>query len=90
MTFQQVFDGSIERTDKQILCYLLVFMVCYALMSVSNLCRLMDQLYFTNQLSLAAYLLQDFFCIGYLACIHQMNYSGLNDRTQSVDIQNLE
>ena len=89
-TFKYVFEGNIERTDRQILCYLVIFCVCYALMSVSNISRLVGLLYVTNELSISAYFLQDFFAIGYLICIHHMNYSGQNSRRQSINSTEFE
>ena len=44
-------------------------------MAVSNICRLANDLFDTNEFSLGAYFLEDFFSIAYLACIHHMNYS---------------
>ena len=74
-TFKQVYSGKIEREDRQILCYLLIFFIVYLFMAVSNICRLANDLFDTNEFSLTAYFLEDFFSIGYLACVHHMNYS---------------
>ena len=44
-------------------------------MAVSNICRLANDLFDTNEFSMGAYFFEDFFSIGYLACVHHMNYS---------------
>ena len=56
-TFKKVYKGSIEREDKQILFYLVIFATVYLFMALSNLFRLVDDLFDTNEFSLAAYFL---------------------------------
>lgn len=56
-TFKKVYKGSIEREDKQILFYLVIFATVYLFMALSNLFRLIDDLFDTNEFSLAAYFL---------------------------------
>ena len=81
-TFKKVYEGKIEREDKQILCYLVIFFIVYLFMAVSNIFRLANKLFDTNELTLGAYFLEDFFSIGYLAWVHHMNYSGNNHKEQ--------
>ena len=81
-TFKKVYEGKIEREDKQILCYLVIFFIVYLFMAVSNIFRLANKLFDTNELTLGAYFLEDFFSIGYLAWVHHMNYGGNNHKEQ--------
>ena len=79
-TFKQVYDRKIDRTERQIVCYLLIFFIVYLLMAISNICRLVNDLFDTNEFSLGAYFLEDFFSIGYLVWIHHINFSGSNQK----------
>ena len=54
-TFKRVFDGEIEREDKQILCYVLMFSVCYLFMSLSNIFKIFNDPFETLQFNLGAY-----------------------------------
>ena len=62
------------------MCYLVIFFIVYLLMAVSNICRLVNDLFDTNEFSLGAYFVEDFFSIGYLVWIHHINFSGSNQR----------
>ena len=89
-TFKRVYKGSIEREDKQILFYLVIFATVYLFMALSNLFRLIDDLFDTNEFSLAAYFLEDFLSINYLAWIHHMNYDPTGRRESPVTTQTEE
>ena len=89
-TFKKVYKGSIEKEDKQILFYLVIFAIVYLFMALSNLFRLIDDLFDTNEFSLAAYFLEDFLSINYLAWIHHMNYDPSGRRESQVTTQNEE
>ena len=77
-TFKMVFDGEIGREDKQILCYVLIFSICYFFMALSNGFKIANDPFETLQFNLGAYFLQDFASIAYLAWVHQLSYSGWN------------
>ena len=87
-TFKTNFNGKIEREDRQIIFYLFVFIIVYFLMALSNIFRLVDDLFNTNEFSLAAYFLEDFLSINYLAWIHHMNYCNYHRRESLVTTQN--
>ena len=75
-TFKKVFNGEIEREDKQILFYVLIFSICYLFMFISNVMKLAHQFFTGIQFNLGAYIIEDFFSIAYLAWVHQLNYGG--------------
>ena len=76
-TFKKVFNGEIEKEDKQILFYVLIFSICYLFMFISNIMKYANQ-FASLQFNLGAYIIEDFLSIAYLLWVHQLNYSGKN------------
>ena len=60
-----------------------MFSVCYLFMSISNIFKIFNDPFETLQFNLGAYFIQDFFSIGYLTWIHQLNFGGMNKAESS-------